>query len=217
MTSHVLADLHEYALDILEPGRSQEVRAHLRECRSCLLELGAINDTLAGAVELRAPEAAPSPALRSRLLQDVSAIVPYSIYLDDINRILQGSRESLKKELRAMPHPSSWADGPVDRCRLYPCHADSKLEDVIRTLVLMESGSQFPMHEHLGDEFIVILQGTLLNEDGKSYRPGDQLHMAKGTSHGFEVPRGLDLIYFNVVHQGLRIGEQVITPASLTA
>lgn len=64
---------------------------------------------------------------------------------------------------------------------------------------------------------MVILQGSLIDQDGTLFRPGDQLNMRKGTSHGFEVPRGLDLIYFNVVHTGLQIGDQRITPATLSA
>ena len=67
----------------------------------------------------------------------------------------------------------------------------------------MESGSTLPSHEHLGDGYILVLQGSFLNGDGKLYRPGDKLYMPKGTSHSFEVPTGLDLIYFNVVHHGL--------------
>ncbi len=141
--------------------------------------------------------------------------MPYAIHLDAIAKMLAGSRVALEGELRGMPHPDTWADGPVKHCRLFPCRGESPLQDVILSLVLMESGSTFPSHDHLGDEHILILQGSLLNEDGALYRPGDQFMMEKGTSHSFQVPEGLDLIYFNVVHHGLRIGEQVITPASL--
>lgn len=216
MSPHVTDDLYEYALQILEPRRAEEIALHLRECRSCLLALGAINDEFAEVV-VPTSNVAPTASLRSRLLKDVGGIVPYARYLDDMAEMLVGSRALLEGELRGLPHPKTWVDGPVKHCRLFPCDAGSSLDDVIRSLVLMESGSTFPDHEHLGDEYILVLQGSLLNEDGKLYRPGDKLHMAEGTNHSFEVPDGLDLIYFNIVHHGLQIGEQLITPASLAS
>lgn len=213
MSSHVSDELYEYALKIIEPERAKQISRHLRECRACLLELGAINDGFADVGAIPGP--APKSSLRARLLQDVASIGPYAPYVDEMATMLVGSPTKLKGELRELPHPATWMDGPVDHCRLFPCDAGSELTDVIRSLVLMESGSTFPSHEHLGDEHILVLQGSLLNEDGKLYRPGERLFMAEGTNHSFDVPEGLDLIYFNVVHSGLQIGEQVITPASL--
>jgi len=214
MSAHVIDRLHEFALRLLDEKSAQEVEAHLSECRSCVLELGTINDMLVESVVT--PESAiPSASLRASVLADVGRIVPYSAYLTDMARLLDGSRKTLESELRDMPHPNTWQEGPIDHCRLFPCDAESKLQDAIRSLVLMESGSHFPMHEHLGDEFILILQGSLEQDDGRVFRPGDKLHMAEGTSHEFDVPKGLDLIYFNVVHTGLRIGDLVITPSML--
>jgi hypothetical protein len=209
MTEHVLDDLHEYALSILEAERYQTVKAHLRECRPCTKALGILNDALSDAV---APEqVTPATALRSRLLADISKIAPYSLYHDEMAKILLGSKDALQEELTAMPHPRSWVDGPIPRCRLFPCVAAAAPRDAIRTLVLMESGSHFPKHEHLGDETVLVLQGSLLHSDGKVSRPGEILHMAKGTSHAFDVPEGLDLIYLAVVDRGIQIGDLVIS------
>jgi hypothetical protein len=210
MSAHVTEDLHEYALNILDAERTQEVKAHLRECRPCLQALGSLSDVLSEAV-VEPMQITPPDSLRTRLLDDISEIAPYSLYHDEMTKLLAGSKGALEKELHAMPHPDTWIDGPIPRCRLYPCTADASPRDAIRTLVLMESGSHFPTHEHLGDEIVLILQGSLLHEDGALYRPGDILKMAKGTSHAFDVPEGLDLIYLAVVEQGIRIGEQLIT------
>ncbi len=213
MTNHVLDDLQEYALNILEAERKQVVAHHLRECRRCTKALGMLSDVISDAV---APESISPPSdIRSRLLEDVSKLAPYSLYHDAMAKILLGSTEALEKEMKAMPHPRSWVDGPIPRCRLYPCAANAAPRDAIRTLVLMESGSHFPDHEHLGDETVLILQGSMLKEDGQVSRPGDVLHMAKGTTHAFDVPEGLDLIYLAVVERGLQIGDLLVTPDSL--
>lgn len=208
MTEHVIEELHEYALSILEAERYQAVTAHLRECRPCTKALGLLSNALSDAVGVE--QITPPSTLRSRLLDDISSIAPYSLYHDEMARILRGSKDALQRELKAMPHPKTWIDGPIPRCRLYPCIAAGAPRDAIRTLVLMESGSHFPEHEHLGDETVLILQGSLLHQDGKVSRPGEVLQMPKGTSHGFDVPEGLDLIYLAVVDHGIMIGDMLV-------
>lgn len=214
MTEHVIDDLHEYALEILDPTRAGEIREHLRACRDCLLQLGHINDSLADTLIEPSGEVA-TPALRSRLLTDIASITPYSLYHDDMARLLQASKGAVNAEMGLMPHPASWVDGPIPDCRLLPWTAESDKEDSIMALVLMESGSHFPMHEHIGDETVLIVQGSLLNDDGKLYRPGEQLHMVAGTSHEFNVPEGLDLIYLAISEKGVRIGDLLIKPGDL--
>ena len=210
MTEHVLDDLHEYALSILEAERQQMVAAHLRECRPCTKALGMLSNALSDAV---VPEQIiPPKSLRSRLLDDISEIAPYSLYHDEMTRILQGSKEALQRELKAMPHPKTWVDGPIPRCTLYPVVAEAGPRNAIRTLVRMESGSHFPSHEHLGDETVLILQGSLLQEGGKVARPGEVLQMPEGTSHAFDVLEGLDLIYLAVVDRGIQIGDILVSP-----
>ena len=213
MTEHGVDNLHEYVLNTLEATEAEHVREHLRGCRGCVLALGTISDLISDAVvsdvvvsDQSVSDQVVSDAIvkpmqltdfssaRSRLLDQITALGPYSLYRDEMAAILGGSKEALAQELEAMPHPDTWMDGPIPRCRLYGCTAAAGPRDAIRTLVLMESGSHFPKHEHLGDETVLILQGTLLHEDGKIYRPGAVLRMAKGTSHAFDVPEGLDLI-----------------------
>jgi len=215
-SEHVSDELQEYALDMLAEPRTQAVKQHLRACKPCSQQLGVISNLLVQTLQQEGAGRPPAD-LRSRILQDVSAIAPYSLYHHDMAGVLGGTEAGLRKELASMPHPSTWTAGPIPRCRLFPCVAESAPRDAIRTLVLMESGSHFPMHEHLGDETIVIVQGSMQLEDGQVHRPGDVLRMAAGTSHAFDVPTGLDLIYLALVDRGLQIGDQLITAASLEA
>ena len=212
---HVIEDLHEYALEILHPARAAEIESHFSKCRSCLRELGIVSDLLVQSFTHDVALTPPSD-LRSRLLEDVSAIAPYSLYHLQMAEALGGTEAGLREELASMPHPSTWAEGPIPHCRLFPCVAAAQPRDAIRTLVRMEQGSRFPDHEHVGDETVLIVQGSLRSEDGEVHRPGKVLRMAAGTSHGFDVPAGLDLIYLAVVEEGLKIDDQLITAATLS-
>lgn len=212
---HVVDDLHEYALEILDSERTAQVKSHLSRCRSCLQELGRINDLLVQSFEHDVSMTPPGD-LRSRLLQDVSSIAPYSLYHQQMADALGGTEAGLREELSSMPDPSTWAQGPIPHCRLFPCVAGAEPRNAIRTLVRMEQGSRFPEHEHVGDETVLIVQGSLRSEDGQVHRPGKVLRMAAGTSHGFDVPKGLDLIYLAVVEEGLKIDDQLITAETLS-
>ena len=94
MTQLVIEDLHEYALSILDAERSQAVTAHLRECRPCTKALGLLSNALSDAV---VPEQITPPStLRSRLLDDISSIAPYSLYHEEMAKILDTSVGAFK-------------------------------------------------------------------------------------------------------------------------
>lgn len=68
-------DLNElipaYALGSLDAAEAVEVERHLRDCAACRRELAAYEPVI-DALALAAPDAAPSPALRRRLLAEAS-------------------------------------------------------------------------------------------------------------------------------------------------
>ena len=66
------------------------------------------------------------------------------------------------------------------------------------------------MHTHLGEEKVVILQGSCRDEDGTVLKAGDYMTKATGTAHSFTVLDGPTLIYLSVIEEGIQIGDQVI-------
>lgn len=64
---HVLDVLASYALDSLDPQEREAVVAHLETCAACGAELQRY-EVLVGQLGLAAPDAAPPPALRDRVL-----------------------------------------------------------------------------------------------------------------------------------------------------
>lgn len=212
MNKHVTSDLTEYALGLLEDSRTKDIAEHLRHCKTCLVSHFDIINSLSESVSIK--EMAPASILKDKLLQEVKKRAPYSAYKKEISSMTGVSEDKVIEIFSSMPRTSTWVDGPIPRCRLYPWPEHSSRE-VIKTLVLMESGSHFPNHEHLGRELVFILQGHFRDSNGKLYSPGEIIEKTAGSSHDFDVCDGLDLVYLAVVDEGIRIGEQVLTAASL--
>jgi quercetin dioxygenase-like cupin family protein len=77
----------------------------------------------------------------------------------------------------------------------------------------MPQGAVFPEHKHLGDEAVLVVQGSF--EDGVSgrvYRAGDVVRMGAGSSHDFRARPGPALVYLVVLAEGLQIGDAVFGP-----
>jgi anti-sigma-K factor RskA len=83
--------LAEYALGVLDESEARALEQHLSTCVACRAELAAWHDT-ASALAFSAGIVEPSPALRSRLLESISATTAQS----SINET-QSRRASLKE------------------------------------------------------------------------------------------------------------------------
>jgi len=66
--------------------------------------------------------------------------------------------------------------------------------------VRVDAGTTFPPHRHLGEEHVLVLQGSYQDSDGSSARAGDLVHMPAGSAHTFTAGPDTDLIYAVVVH-----------------
>jgi anti-sigma-K factor RskA len=76
MTDHQWLDLAPpYALDTLAPDERAGFEAHLAECAICRAEVRALRD-VAGLLAHAAPDAAPPPGLRDRVLREARRVRP---------------------------------------------------------------------------------------------------------------------------------------------
>lgn len=111
------------ALDSLDPGEAELLARHLPGCPSCLDELAEF-ERVAGALALAAPDAAPSPELRGRLLGRVAA---------QEQRAAQTQRAA--QEQRARPESGGSRVAPTPRRlgtrRAWPAYAVMALAAII--------------------------------------------------------------------------------------
>ncbi len=80
----------------------------------------------------------------------------------------------------------------------------------------MRQEAELPPHEHLGDERLLVLQGTYIDgPTGQRLGPGQEHASEAGTTHDFSVVQGgADLLMLVVVFGGYRIGDIEVGPRS---
>jgi hypothetical protein len=74
----------------------------------------------------------------------------------------------------------------------YPLHSVGTREcGIIRAA----AGATFPYHRHLGEERVLVLQGSCSDSSGRQLGPGDEIHHGPDTGHHLEIHPGPALVF----------------------
>jgi len=61
-------------------------------------------------------------------------------------------------------------------------------------MLRMDSGAVSRPHEHMGNEEFLILEGSLIDNDGTEYQTGDFVHLLPGSKHSSHTKGGCLLL-----------------------
>jgi anti-sigma factor ChrR (cupin superfamily) len=61
-------------------------------------------------------------------------------------------------------------------------------------LLRMDAGAVSKPHEHMGFEEFLVMEGALIDCDGKAYRTGDFVRLLPGSKHSSHTPEGCTLL-----------------------
>jgi putative transcriptional regulator len=181
-----------------------EADAFLREVR----ELGAAPDAAATSLLSLSdvlPVQVPPPPLRSRILEGARSEERLQRFATTTAKFLDVSLEKARVLLAQTVDASAWTVELPGVSFLW-VEGGPRVANAIRGFMRVEAGCQFPDHEHLGEELVLVLQGGFEDVSrGLVFRPGDVDRMPPGTSHSFRaLPDGPDLVQLAVTHTGLR-------------
>jgi anti-sigma factor ChrR (cupin superfamily) len=185
--SHVGEALWEYALGTLAPAERAQVERHLAECHACAAQLRETEETVA-LVGLDLPPETPSPAVLEQLLQSTGS--RYEGLVAKVEKMWDLGAIRIR-ELFEWMKTASWEPSGipgVDVLHIQPgpaaAHADAGF-------VRFAPGTDFPFHDHIGDELQLILDGLITDDQGVAFRVGDTMFKPVGTAHSFVVgPEG---------------------------
>jgi putative transcriptional regulator len=210
-TTHVDDRLFELALGTLGDTERGEAEAHLADCARCAGELAGVRETL-GALPLALEPALPPPALRVRLLAEVTGPSRFAAFIDRVAEMLDVAAERARAMLADLVDATRWQPGFSPGMELVHVHGGPRVAHAITGFVRMAPGTRFPLHKHVGAERVIVLQGAFRDSDGSVYRAGDETSMGPGSEHEFEAIGDVDLVYLAVVLDGLQVGDEVLTP-----
>jgi putative transcriptional regulator len=205
MMRHVDDLLPEYALGTLAVAERDDVDRHVHGCPTCAAELRATNETWAS-VALAIKPASPPSSLRARVLESIAGGASngrFAQFVDQVKKMIDASRETVCKLLDSIDELTSWEAGPSESSKLMHLPAGPALAGHLVGFVRVEPGTEFPLHKHLGEETVLILQGALEDSDGSISRRGDVVHKEAGTEHSFRAIGKLPLIYLVVLDKGV--------------
>jgi putative transcriptional regulator len=208
--THVGDRAFELVLGLLEDGEAADLERHAADCAACADEIARAADDAALLASAEAP-IEPSAAVKARLDASLESFAERLAHLlDPLAKMADLGREAMKDVVRALDDVATWLPGPGDGILVAHVPNGPAVEGAICGFIRLAPGDSFPEHTHLGEETVLVVQGSYRDSDGEVVRAGDMRQRAEGTSHSLTALDGPDLIYLAVVHAGIDLTGDVI-------
>ena len=155
-----------YALGALPKEEAALFEKRLKAgCPLCQTEFQMCAAT-AAAIQLAAPEVAPPPRLRARLLESIGA-APES---------KPSAETKMGDGILVRAGDTGWTQSPMPGVEIRQLYQKKTM------LVRMAPKSSLPMHPHQEAEQCLVLEGSITS-DGVTARAGDYTYMPAGSTH----------------------------------
>ncbi len=132
---------------------------------------------------------APASGSRERLLATVnSGVERFAPLVPAVARLLEVEAPAARSLLERIDDPSAWVPSPFEgiRVTLIPCGAASL--GALAGLLWQPAGSVFALHEHLGEERLLVVEGSLADDRGARWEAGEGYVLGSGSRHAVFVP-----------------------------
>jgi len=145
-----------------------------------------------------------APELSNKIMNALPAD-RFARFADDISAALDIDLAQAHKLLNGIDDDKNWEDSLLEGMKLYHVEGGPMVEKAITGFARLPPGGQFPLHKHLGEETIIVIQGYFKDSvSDKTFGPGDTIKMPTDSEHGFEVlDSGTQLTYLLVVQEGI--------------
>ncbi len=143
------------------------------------------------------PLSAPG-SLRDRLLGAAGGNNRLLPFLDRMMSLFDLPESEAQGHLHSVDDADAWED-MLPGVRYRDFDGGPALGDAHGGLIRLQPGEVFPHHSHVGEERVLVLQGALVDDKGASYRAGDLVVSADGTSHELRAVGESETIYAAVV------------------
>jgi len=159
------------------------------------LELSALT-----ALALALPRPDPRADLRDRLMASVGAPeLRFAPFIERLAAMIDVSAARAAALLASMAAPERWTPAIGPGIALMHLEGGAAVAGADVGFVRVGPGRVFPRHRHLGGEQVLILQGSLIDDEGSVARAGAMVSMGPSTTHAFIAGPEAPLIYAVVV------------------
>jgi quercetin dioxygenase-like cupin family protein len=137
-------------------------------------------------------------SLRDRLLGGAGGRNRFLPFLDRAMTLFDLPEAESEGHLHSIDDPDAWED-MLPGVRFRDFDGGPGLGEAHVGIVRLAPGEAFPRHTHVGEERSLLLQGELVDDQGRHYRAGDSIVSADGTSHELRAVGDQEAIYASVV------------------
>ena len=186
-------------IDLPRPVRRTEDTISMRDPDSLLYEL-----VLAGLVDDLSPsvETRPAEAQKRRLIEAIEGRYRYAPFTARVARMFDLDDASAATALEAIVSPDAWMEGPLPGIRCALVAAGPRCTGNMNMFIAADPGARFPIHRHLGEERVLVMQGAFREDDGARAQPGDLVVKTADSSHDFVVLDGPPCVCAYSIDQG---------------
>ena len=196
MTDHEVAqNFEDYVLGVLAPELAEQVAGHLRVCAACRHEVHELEQAMiAFSAQPKSVE-----KVRERLDALLTGGARFAHLVDDAADLFDLKPDEVRALFELIDDPSAFGDGPAENVRLMPVNPGPRAANSFSAIVRVEAGATFPLHEHFGEERVLVLEGGYSSSDALTeFWRGDLDVRQAGSSHSFTALDGLPCICASV-------------------
>lgn len=160
--------------------------------------------------EIAAESPAPSAGLRASVLASRAGELPLAGLVPRLATFLDLPPERAKALLRAAGKTAEapWVDDRVRGVRLLHFEGGARHAGADCGLVQVPAGARYPLHRHLGEEWVFVLSGSAEEEGtGETWGPGDLYRRPGGSSHSFRAIGSHPFVFAIVLREGIALEE----------
>lgn len=147
----------------------------------------------------------PSAHARARMLDAARPEDRLARYAEPMAALLGMDPAAALAHIARIDDPSAWFEF-LPGISLLPVRGGERAKGSLSGFVRVRAGVEFPEHEHLGEEAVMIMQGYYADSvTGAVFGPGETPRQQVDTRHAFRVlADGPDLLGLVVAYGGLR-------------
>lgn len=202
MMDHLTPGFGPLELELLDEKDQTLAREHLASCAPCAAEYRLSSEVLAN-LAMSLPRTNPSPQVKERLLRSLGQTNRFEMFAERVAALIDVGLDKAREILARIDDHVTWTTTQLPGIFAYDPPHGPAVADAVVGWVRVEPGVEFPHHEHMGDEAMLIVQGSCVDSYGTVMRRGDLVRLAPGTHHDFKALPGPDFIYLGVAKGGI--------------
>lgn len=190
-----------FALGLLSDEENAAVERELGQSAALRRQLDQAVDLVCDITECEQPMR-PSSTVREQLLGSVAAGAISTRMARRLGEFFDLGRDRVRELVASVrdPEASPWEAFAVPGVRMLHFDGGAAVADAHCGLIVLRAGASFPEHQHRGDEWSLVLQGSIEEVGGRRFEVGDVGFAPAGTSHALRVVGDSDVLLAVISH-----------------